>query len=97
MALELFLSTLELFFEMAESVSWRDEEVIRNVAFHVMTGSEIQDMTGHGWQSHKKKNKGNKSYKTSLLQRQNTRLDTTQPKLYSLLVIFHFFVTYFGS
>ena len=33
--------TLELFIEMAESVSWRDEEVTKNVTFHVMTWSKI--------------------------------------------------------
>ena len=29
--------TFEMFFEMGESVFWRDEEVKRNVTFHITT------------------------------------------------------------
>ena len=36
----------ELFFEMVKSFFWWDEEVKTNVAFYVMTRSEILDMAG---------------------------------------------------
>ena len=38
--------TLELFYEMAESAFWRDEQVRTNEAFQVMAKSKIPDMTG---------------------------------------------------
>ena len=36
------ISTLELFFEMTESVFWRDEKVTRNMAFTLKQGPKFR-------------------------------------------------------